>query len=156
MSSMLILFDWSKNCDPHPALRATLSQWEKDILPANPSPTGRGWREAPGEGRKTGISSFRVNHRLVAFLQLLPIPFHILAAVKAQLEVLRQFKAWRRAGIFTEPAKHAARNIENIRCQDFLAGGVPVPAHFNAVLRASQGAQVTCNAKRFARFRIVI
>src|SRR5262245_17855582 len=32
--------------DPHPALRANLSQWERDNLPANPSPTGRGWREA--------------------------------------------------------------------------------------------------------------
>src|SRR3954469_1780964 len=31
--------------DPHPALRATLSQEER------PSPSARGWREAPGENR---------------------------------------------------------------------------------------------------------
>src|SRR5262245_59506592 len=38
-------------CDPHAALRATLSQWERDNLQVIPSPIGRGWREAPGEGR---------------------------------------------------------------------------------------------------------
>src|SRR5262245_36450328 len=37
--------------DPHPALRATLSQRERDWPEECPSPTGRGWREAPGEGR---------------------------------------------------------------------------------------------------------
>jgi len=37
--------------DPHPALRATLSQWERDGFQVIPSPFGRGWREAPGEGR---------------------------------------------------------------------------------------------------------
>src|SRR5882672_3545986 len=38
--------------DPHPALRATLSQRERDNPEGNPSPSGRGWREAPGEGRR--------------------------------------------------------------------------------------------------------
>src|SRR5262249_32294614 len=37
--------------DPHPALRATLSQWEREWPEDCPSPIGRGWREAPGEGR---------------------------------------------------------------------------------------------------------
>jgi len=44
-----------KPCDPHPALRATLSQWERDNLPVIPSPTlGEGgplFDGAPGEGR---------------------------------------------------------------------------------------------------------
>src|SRR5439155_24192187 len=44
---------YRRNCDPHPALRATLSQWERDNLQIIPSPIGRGWREAPGEGRRT-------------------------------------------------------------------------------------------------------
>ena len=35
---------------PHPALRAAFSRWEKDILQGYPSPSGRGWPEAPGEG----------------------------------------------------------------------------------------------------------
>jgi len=35
---------------PHPALRATFSRREKENLQVIPSPTGRGWREAPGEG----------------------------------------------------------------------------------------------------------
>src|SRR6266699_6543756 len=35
--------------DPHPALRATLSQGERDLDSGALSP-GRGWREAPGEG----------------------------------------------------------------------------------------------------------
>jgi len=40
--------------DPHPALRATLSQWEREFLhDFRPSPFGRGWREAPGEGHPT-------------------------------------------------------------------------------------------------------
>ena len=46
--------------DPHPALRATLSQWEREWLEDCPSPTGRGWREAPGEGRKTVGPKFLV------------------------------------------------------------------------------------------------
>src|SRR5262245_39011459 len=37
--------------DPHPALRAALSQWERDDPEVYPSPSGRGRREAPGEGR---------------------------------------------------------------------------------------------------------
>jgi uncharacterized protein len=40
-----------KAFDPHPALRATLSQGERDHVEVSPSPPGRGWREAPGEGR---------------------------------------------------------------------------------------------------------
>src|SRR5258705_12161464 len=42
--------------DPHPALRATLSQWERDNLQVIPYPSGRGWREAPGEGRKYDLT----------------------------------------------------------------------------------------------------
>jgi hypothetical protein len=37
--------------DPHPALRATLSQWQRESRQGYPSPNGRRWREAPGEGR---------------------------------------------------------------------------------------------------------
>ena len=35
---------------PHPALRATFSRREKDNAQVVPSPTGRGCREAAGEG----------------------------------------------------------------------------------------------------------
>jgi Domain of unknown function (DUF5916) len=44
-----------KSCDPHPALRAPLSQGERDNFQANPSPTGRG--EAPGEGRRALLTN---------------------------------------------------------------------------------------------------
>src|SRR5712692_7169884 len=38
---------------PFATLRGTFSRWEKDrgMASFGPSPTGRGWREAPGEGR---------------------------------------------------------------------------------------------------------
>src|SRR5262245_31779743 len=34
-----------RSCDPHPALRATLSQWERDWPEECPSPSGRGWQD---------------------------------------------------------------------------------------------------------------
>jgi len=37
--------------DPHPPLRGTLSQRERDSFHVIPSPIGRGCREAAGEGR---------------------------------------------------------------------------------------------------------
>jgi len=37
---------------PHPALRATFSRREKDNPEAIPSPSGRGWREALGDGHR--------------------------------------------------------------------------------------------------------
>jgi hypothetical protein len=43
---------WFDCFDPHPALRATLSQRERGNVEPDPSPIGRGWREAPGEGRR--------------------------------------------------------------------------------------------------------
>jgi MoaA/NifB/PqqE/SkfB family radical SAM enzyme len=41
---------------PHPPLRGTFSRWEKD-REGGPSPIGRGWREAPGEGRDIFITA---------------------------------------------------------------------------------------------------
>ena len=39
--------------DPHPPLRGTLSQRERESPESCPSPSGRGGREAPGEGRSS-------------------------------------------------------------------------------------------------------
>ena len=40
--------------NPHPPLRGTLSQRERDLAVARaPSPAGRGWPEGPGEGRRS-------------------------------------------------------------------------------------------------------
>src|SRR5262245_15580568 len=47
---------------PHPALRATFSRGEKDNLQGYPSPTGRGWREAPGEGSGGDENLFVPSH----------------------------------------------------------------------------------------------
>jgi Flp pilus assembly protein TadG len=63
--------------DPHPALRSLitccalsglhslrscLSQWERDSPEVIPSPSGRGWREAPGEGRLHDQSPRALRH----------------------------------------------------------------------------------------------
>src|SRR5262249_47408577 len=54
-------FQEQNDFDPHPALRATLSQWERDSFRVIPSSTGRGWRGAPGEGRRD--QKEKRNHR---------------------------------------------------------------------------------------------
>src|SRR5207249_11893243 len=51
----------SRNQSPHPALRATFSQREKDTPAECPSPSGRGCREAAGEGSKNFVEKTRSN-----------------------------------------------------------------------------------------------
>src|SRR6266487_3225761 len=51
----------SRNQSPHPALRATFSQREKDTPAECPSPSGRGCREAAGEGSKNFVQKTRSN-----------------------------------------------------------------------------------------------
>src|SRR5437773_10641962 len=50
---------------PHPPLRGTFSRWEKDSR--CPSPIGRGWRGAPGEGPGTPMKLFKRLLRNFAF-----------------------------------------------------------------------------------------
>ena len=49
------------NHAPHPPLRGTFSPAEKDKA-KGPSPIGRGWREAPGEGRRLRLVVFTSSH----------------------------------------------------------------------------------------------
>src|SRR5205809_6880144 len=51
----------SRNQSPHPALRATFSQREKDTPTECPSPSGRECREAAGEGSKNFVEKTRSN-----------------------------------------------------------------------------------------------
>src|SRR6266516_1597294 len=51
----------SRNQSPHPALRATFSQREKDTPAECPSPSGRECREAAGEGSKNFVEKTRSN-----------------------------------------------------------------------------------------------
>src|SRR5213596_3589396 len=72
----------SRNQSPHPALslgfalsgsrfaRATFSQWEKDTPAECPSPSGRGCREAAGEGSENFVQKTRSNILVFVFLGL--------------------------------------------------------------------------------------
>src|SRR5712692_1131854 len=99
---------------------------------------------------------FRVYDRLIPFLELLPVPFHVAPVIQTQFEILCEFQARRRTGVFAKAAKHAAGQIEYIRRQDFLTFRVTLPADFDAMFRASQRTKIASNAKRFAGIGIVV
>src|SRR5215831_7314468 len=98
----------------------------------------------------------RVHDRLIAFLELLPVPLHVPPIIQTQLEILREFKARRWACVFAKAAEHAARYIERILCQDFLTFCVTLPADLDTMFRASQRAEIARNAERLARIGIVV
>src|SRR2546427_9626855 len=99
---------------------------------------------------------FRVYDRLIPFLELLPVPFHVAPVVQTQFEILCELEARRRASVFAEAAKHASRQIKYVCGQRFLALRVTLPADFNTMLRASQRTEIACNAQSLAVIRIVI
>src|SRR5436190_2228627 len=75
----------------------------------------------------SSFRSFRIKDRLIPFLELLPVPFHVAPVVQTQFEILCEFEARRRASIFAKTAEHASRKIKYVCGQRFLAFRVTLP-----------------------------
>src|SRR5690348_4335014 len=90
-----------------------------------------------------------------ALFEHLPVPDQPLAGVSGQLEILSQLQCIHWAGIFAQPAEHAAGKVVGEVGQLFAAGLlVALAAHHDQGLRTCQRAQVAGDTKGFAVFRV--
>src|SRR5713226_5064251 len=101
--------------------------------------------------------SARVARRCGPFLEAVTVPDGPFAGVVGHLEILSQLEAVRRAGVFTQPAKHATRSVVGKESEDFPASGlVALPPDHNEVFRARQRAEVAGDAQRLPRLRVLV
>src|SRR5580658_10121338 len=84
-------------------------------------------------------------------LQPVAVPDGAFASVLGHLEILRQLETIGWTRIFAEATEHAARSIVDEGSEDLPARGlVAMPADYDEILRAGQGAKIAGDAERFA------
>src|SRR5919206_3053120 len=129
-------------------------------IPATSAANAKTQKKTLSQPDKTIVLSFKLA-RLAPLLKHLAVPDEAGARVGRQFELLRQFKAGRRASLLAERAEHTARGVEDELVEDLLlarlAGDHHLDVHrddIDAVLGAGQRAEVAGDAEALVRLRV--